>query len=55
MDEALYIWGNDFRGSALMDDVRPRTANYSAARDNSQTVQLEGVAGTGTIAEFFGL
>lgn len=39
----------------IMDDVRPKTSNYSAAKDNSQTVQLEGQAGTMTIAEFFGL
>jgi hypothetical protein len=38
-----------------MDDVRPKTANYSAAQDNAQTAQLEGVAGTMTVADFLGL
>lgn len=39
----------------IMEDVRPKTSNYSAAKDNSQTVQLEGQAGRMTVAEFFGL
>jgi Caspase domain len=55
LTQSIKTMGTGATWVQIMNDVRPKTANYSAAKDNSQTVQLEGVAGTQSIAEFFGM
>lgn len=55
LTQAIAAMGTGATWEQIMDDVRPKTANYSAAQDNSQTAQLEGVAGTTTVADFLGL
>jgi hypothetical protein len=55
LTQAIATMGTGATWEQIMDDVRPKTANYSAAQDNAQTAQLEGVAGTMTVADFLGL